>query len=137
MASFGRSSEAKLKMAHPDIQLVMRKAIKIIDFTIVQTHRTSAEHARYIVLGKTRVSYEETRHASNPAEAIDIAPWFRNEPHIRWEDRETFIYLAGIIMACAVDLNIPLRWGGNWDRDDEILSDQNFDDLVHFELDRR
>ena len=137
MASFGKSSEAKLVQAHPDIQLVMRDAIKIIDFTIVQTHRTSAEHARYIILGKTRVSYEETRHATNPSEAIDIAPWFSREPHIRWEDRETFIYLAGVIMAVAHKRNTPLRWGGNWDRDDEILSDQKFDDLVHFELDRR
>ena len=137
MASFGRASEAKLKMAHPDIQLVMRKAIKVIDFTIVQTVRTSAEHARYLILGKTTVAYEDSKHSLKPPEGIDIAPWFIVKPHVRWEDSGTFIYTAGIIMGVGYELGIPLRWGGNWDRDEEILTDQNFDDVGHFELDRR
>jgi len=28
-------------------------------------------------------------------------------------------------------MEIPIRWGGDWDRD-HCLSDQSFDDLVHF-----
>jgi peptidoglycan L-alanyl-D-glutamate endopeptidase CwlK len=31
-------------------------------------------------------------------------------------------------------LGVKLRWGGNWDRDGEPVTDQDFQDLVHFEL---
>jgi hypothetical protein len=30
-------------------------------------------------------------------------------------------------------MDIPLRWGGDWDSDTEV-NDNGFDDLVHFEL---
>lgn len=33
-----------------------------------------------------------------------------------------------------VKLGIDIRWGGNWDMDGEPVTDQNFQDLVHFEL---
>ena len=36
-------------------------------------------------------------------------------------------------MRVAQDLDIPIRWGGDWDSDNN-LNDQNFMDLVHFEL---
>ena len=52
---------------------------------------------------------------------------------IDWEDRERFSYFAGFVKGVAWRLNIRVRWGGDWDGDTE-LSDNNFDDLVHFEL---
>ena len=61
--------------------------------------------------------------------AVDIAP----HP-IDWEDIKRFTYLAGIVVGIAHSMDIPIRWGGNWDRDNEILSDQKFDDCPHFEL---
>ena len=36
-------------------------------------------------------------------------------------------------MGRAVELGIRLRWGGDWDGDNE-LRDQTFNDLVHFEV---
>jgi len=30
-------------------------------------------------------------------------------------------------------LEVDLRWGGNWDMDGEPITDQDFQDLVHFE----
>lgn len=137
MPRFGKTSLAKLALAHVDIRAVMNMAIKVIDFTVIQTARTAAEHQRYQALGKTTIAYEDSKHSKVPSEGIDIAPWFKSKPHVDWEDRETFIYLAGIIMSCATELGIELRWGGNWDMDEQILSDQSFDDIGHFELIRR
>ena len=31
-------------------------------------------------------------------------------------------------------LKVHLRYGGDWDRDDIVVSDQTFQDLVHFEI---
>lgn len=61
--------------------------------------------------------------------AVDVRPYpFR-------EDREHFIAFASFVRGAAAILEIPIRWGGDWDRDYE-LGDQTFFDLVHFELPR-
>ena len=44
-----------------------------------------------------------------------------------------FYFLAGIIKAIANKRNIKIRWGGDWD-DDNDFKDQHFNDLGHFEL---
>jgi hypothetical protein len=31
-------------------------------------------------------------------------------------------------------VGVMIRWGGNWDMDGEPITDQDFQDLVHFEL---
>ena len=62
-------------------------------------------------------------------------PWpdKKNRPRDYTKDLNQFYYFAGIVIATARDLDIVLRWGGDWDRDHD-LSDQSFDDLVHFEV---
>jgi hypothetical protein len=44
-----------------------------------------------------------------------------------------FYYLGAFVKQEADRLNIPLRWGGDWDNDHDLF-DQTFYDLVHFEL---
>lgn len=69
-----------------------------------------------------------------PAEAVDVAPWIAGIG-IPWKSRSQFYFLAGFVMAKAAQLDIPIRWGGDWDSDFNVL-DQSFDDLVHFEKKR-
>jgi peptidoglycan LD-endopeptidase CwlK len=44
-----------------------------------------------------------------------------------------FYFLAGLIKERADQLNIKVRWGGDWDNDNDFF-DQTFYDLVHWEL---
>ena len=44
-----------------------------------------------------------------------------------------FYMLAGHILQTAQQLNITLRWGGDWDHDFDF-TDQSFDDLGHYEI---
>ena len=41
--------------------------------------------------------------------------------------------MGGMIRGIALQLNVPVRWGGDWDGDGEI-KDNSFDDLVHIEI---
>jgi len=41
--------------------------------------------------------------------------------------------MAGRICQEADRLGVPIRWGGDWDRDDRT-SDNKFNDYVHFEV---
>ena len=42
--------------------------------------------------------------------------------------------MAGRVMQEADRLGVTLRYGGDWDMDETVVSDQTFQDLVHFEI---
>jgi len=63
--------------------------------------------------------------------AVDVIPYINGQPD---PTTENYFMIAGVFMACADELGLKLRWGGNWDMDQEYLVDQSFDDLPHFEL---
>ena len=52
---------------------------------------------------------------------------------IDWNDKERFYFFAGYVKGIASQMGIELRWGGDWDSDNQ-LHDQTFMDLPHFEL---
>jgi peptidoglycan L-alanyl-D-glutamate endopeptidase CwlK len=128
MAKFGKKSLEKLKDADSKLQLILKGAIQIYDFTILQTHRGEKEQNKYYKQGKSKLKYPESKHNQYPSKAVDIAPY-----PIDWNDRKRFYYLAGLIKGVADNNGIKIRWGGDWDSDGKF-DDQTFDDLPHFEV---
>jgi peptidoglycan L-alanyl-D-glutamate endopeptidase CwlK len=113
---------------------VIDRAIELYDFSILQTTRTREEHQEYIRLGMTKVTYNATRHKPNAdglSEAVDIIPW-----PIDWNDLNRFHFLAGIMFTAAAEVGVEIVWGGDWDGDRDF-TDQDFNDLPHFQLKRR
>jgi len=133
MLHFSRKSITELETVHPSLKLVMTEALRVelIDFSIIQGHRGKAEQDRYFSLDKSKVRFPNGKHNSMPSLAVDAAPYIRYK--LSWDKRHC-IFLAGVILTCAKNLGIGLRWGGNWDRDLEPITDQDFQDLVHYEL---
>jgi len=133
MPSFGARSLACLATCHPDLQRVAEMAIEIFDFSVYEGHRTEERQNELFAQGPhvTKVQWPNSRHNSEPSEAFDAAPY-----PIEWEDHERFAQLAGVLMACAHQLGVKLRWGGDWDRDTRT-TDEKFRDRPHFELDNR
>ena len=83
-----------------------------------------------VAQGKSKTKFG--KHVAG--EAVDIAPY-----PIDWNARDDFHYLGGFVLGIAASKGINIRWGGDWS--DSSLSqgrrttkDNNFDDLVHFEL---
>lgn len=128
MSNFGATSLKKLSECHPDLQKVCRKAIEIMDFTVLCGHRGKADQDKAIEAGASKVKYPKSKHNLYPSVAVDLAPY-----PVNWDDLYKFYLLAGVILAVAHSLDIKLRWGGdfnmNWD-----LGDQKFIDLPHFEV---
>lgn len=134
MPSFGKRSLERLATCHEKIRYVMHAAIQHHDFTILQGHRTREEQNEAFNNKRSLVKWPNSKHNIFPSQAIDIAPWWPEAPHIRWERRDEFILLAGIIIGIADQKGIAMRWGGNWDGDIEIITDQKLVDLPHLEL---
>tara|TARA_R100000808_G_scaffold19230_1_gene41824 strand:- start:1371 stop:1760 length:390 start_codon:yes stop_codon:yes gene_type:complete len=128
MAKFGRSSRKRLKTCDEKLQLLFNEVVKAFDCSILVGHRGEKDQNKAYAEGNSQLRWPKGKHNKKPSIAVDVAPY-----PIDWEDRERFSYFAGFVKGVAWRLNIPIRWGGDWDGDND-LSDNNFDDLVHFEL---
>ena len=128
MPRFGKTSKRRLATCANELQNLLYEVVTYFDCSILVGHRGEKAQNKAFNEGKSQVRYPKGKHNSNPSTAVDVAPY-----PIDWEDRERFIYFAGFVKGIALEMVIPLRWGGDWNNDTQ-LSDNNFDDLVHFEL---
>tara|TARA_R100000805_G_C3563277_1_gene71467 strand:+ start:221 stop:601 length:381 start_codon:yes stop_codon:yes gene_type:complete len=124
MPKFGKRSKDRLKGVNPKLVNILNELIKIMDVTIIEGLRSKERQKELLAQGKSKTKY--SKHLEG--KAVDLAPY-----PIDWEDRERFHYMGGMLRGIAKQLNINVRWGGDWDNDGEI-KDNSFDDLVHVEL---
>lgn len=131
MPKFSEKSLEILNTCEEDIQVVMMDVIVITDIKIISGLRGEEEQNWLFRSGLSRKMFPNSRHNSESggkSQAVDIAPF-----PVNWKDEIKFYYVAGIVKGVAGLLGIELRWGGDWDMDDD-LHDQTFMDLGHFEL---
>lgn len=128
MPKFSKQSKANLKECNFKLQELFNEVIKYFDCTIVTGHRSEEEQQKKVKQGLSQVEWPNSKHNKIPSQAVDVAPY-----PIDWEDRERFHYFAGFVKGVALMKGINIRWGGDWDNDTEV-DDNNFDDLLHFEI---
>ena len=112
---------------------VAKHAIKYWDIICEEGYRGEKEQTVYYKARTSKVQYPNSKHNKTPSEAIHLAPYDKIKRGIDWEDRELLVKFGFFIVGLAYSLGIKIRWGGDWDMDGD-RSDQNFDDLVHFEF---
>ena len=128
MARFGKRSRRNLNTCDKRLQDLFNEVVKHFDCSVLVGFRDRDGQNTAYASGHSTKKWPDSKHNSKPAIAVDVAPY-----PIDWDDRERFIYFGGFVKGCAYRMNIPLRWGGDWDSDTQ-LSDNKFDDLVHFEV---
>lgn len=128
MPSFGAKSLAKLDTCDRRLQEICSLVIDNYDFTILEGHRSNERQDELFRQGKSKLQAGESKHNASPSLAVDLAPY-----PIDWDNTERFYLLAGFMFQGAAELDIRLRWGGDWSRD-WIHTDQSFHDLPHFEV---
>lgn len=136
MPSFSERSLSRLETCDDRLQRVFEEVIEHWDCTILCGHRTEPGQMAAYRSGNSKARFPDSRHNSEPSEAVDVAPWPIPEDwgaHDR-DEYEKFRYFAFFVLGVASGMGICLRWGGDWDGDKDVL-DQDFNDLVHFELD--
>ena len=116
----GTRSKQKLSGVHPDLIMVVTKAISIstVDFTVLEGIRSLSRQRELYKAGKSTTM--NSRHITG--HAIDLAPW-----PISWE-WEGFYPIADAMKEAAEDLDISIDWGGDW---------KSFPDGPHFQLSRK
>ena len=128
MPKFGRASKKRLKTCDEVLVFLFEEVVKYFDCTVLEGHRGKKLQNKYFKEGKSKLQYPDGNHNKIPSFAVDVVPY-----PIDWEDRERMTYIAGYVKRIALMLGIPIRWGGDWNGNND-LKDNNFDDLPHFEL---
>ena len=133
---YGRKSRERLLTVDRRLSYVFEKALEssLIDISILKGVRGKAEQNKAFKDGKSKLKWSFSLHnvrGKKLALAIDAAPYVNGKVSF---DYNSCCFLAGIILGISKQFNYDVRWGGNWDMDGEIITDQDFQDLLHYEL---
>jgi peptidoglycan L-alanyl-D-glutamate endopeptidase CwlK len=126
--SFTPRDVERLQTCHRDLNRLFFAVERAYSCMVIQGHRGQVEQDAAFAAGKSQLRWPRGKHNSEPSLAVDVAPLPLN-----WNNREAFIHFAGFVQGVAAALDIPIRWGGDWNGD-RNLADNRFDDLVHYEL---
>jgi len=128
MHRYSKRSAIRLAQCDDRIQQVFNRVIKTVDCTILVGHRNQETQDDMFETKRSQLRWPKSKHNQLPSLAVDAICY-----PIDWYDRERITLFAGFVLGTAYNMNIPLRWGGDWNRD-WYTKDNNFDDLVHYEL---
>lgn len=93
--------------------------------------RTEAQQKEMVEKGASKTMNSKHREGK----AIDITLYNAGTEKPIW-DRTAYTMVAGFMVCCAKQTNVDITWGGNWDNDNVILEEDNWEvDLVHYEVD--
>ena len=95
-----------LSGVHPDLVAVVKRAIEITeqDFSVIEGVRHINRQRELVAKGASKTM--NSRHLTG--HAVDLAPY-----PVNW-DWEYFYPIADAMIKAAKELDVPLRWGGNW-----------------------
>jgi len=126
MPKFGDTSNKRLIGVHPDLVKLMQEVVKKFDISVLKDggFRTYERQAELVKSGASKRKY--SKHCVGMA--IDVAPYPTD-----WNNRDDFHLLGGYVLGVAHSMGMNIRWGGDWNQNFKT-ADNNFDDLVHFEL---
>lgn len=134
MPMFSDESRSRLSTCHLDLQVIFFEVIKYIDCVVLEGYRNQQQQDADFERGVTQLKWPHGKHNHQPSYAVDVAP----HP-LDWKSINRFYWFAGFVMGVAERLKAEgkvthsLRFGGDWNRNYDI-KDNNFNDLVHFEL---
>ena len=128
MPKFSARSKRNLMSCSPALERLFLAVIAEYDCAVICGHRGEAAQSAAYHSGRSQTPWPRSRHNVSPSLAADVVPY-----PIDWGDTKRFYHFGGYVLGVAHQLSIPVRWGGDWNRNFK-LSDQRFFDLSHFEV---
>lgn len=118
-----RRSRDRMVGVHPALVAVVEAAIvrTPVDFMVTEGLRTPVRQAALVRAGASRTL--KSRHLTG--HAVDVAALLDGQ--VRW-DWPLYPRIARAFKAAALELKVPIVWGGDWPR---------LRDGPHFELDQK
>jgi len=128
VAKFSKVSLARLLTCDIALQQLFLEVVKFFDCTVECGHRGKEAQDAAFAAGRSKLQWPRSKHNTTPSQAVDVSPY-----PVNYKDVQRYYYFAGQVTQFAREMKIAVRWGGDWDSD-TFVNDQNFNDLVHWEL---
>lgn len=119
------------------------QARQLTEIAVVWGFRDEEQQMATFYAGNSSKVWPDSRHnktdeSGEPmSHAFDFAPWIylpkRDKFGIPWNDTHAFAIVGGMFLGVAAEMNIKLRYGGDWDGDGGTR-DQRLMDWGHLEL---
>lgn len=125
---FGETSLKRMQGVHPLLRQCAERALSygILDLTVVPYGglRTLDDQRQLVAKGASQTlnSLHRVQPETGFGHAIDLAPY-----PLDWNNIERFMLAGTLMFRAAMELGVPLEWGGHW---------KNFKDYPHFQLPR-
>lgn len=130
MYTYSQNSIIQLSTCEPELQELFYKVLLYFDNTIIEGFRGEQKQREYFLTGKSKLNWPNGKHNKAPSFAVDAAPFLNGK--LSWNTYHC-LYFAGSVTAIAETMGIKIRYGGDWDMDRVPITDQEWQDLVHFE----
>lgn len=123
---FSQAELERLENVHPLLRSILIEARKVVVFRLLDTVRGKRAQMMAFRTKRSKATFGSSPHNFVPTLAVDLFP-----APFDWNDKQSFVDLAQIVLAVAERLGASLRWGGDWNRDGSIADGWDF---PHFEL---
>jgi peptidoglycan L-alanyl-D-glutamate endopeptidase CwlK len=154
MPRFGSKSRRVLEECDDRFIKPLTDVVRWFDIALVEGHRDKETQNKHFKSGASKVPWPRSKHNTTPSQAIHVMPYHQKYKLITghpsqimdiavdndWSSpradafvRETYAQMAGIVQQACRSHGFRVRWGGDWDQDNDT-SDNKFDDLAHFEI---
>jgi len=120
MNEFSQKSLNILNQCHLDLIKLFKEVIKEYDCTIACGYRGQVDQEKAFNDGFSKAHWLQSPHNYLPALAVDVVPY----PSL-WSDQKKLKELSAIVKIKAIDLNIEIVCGIDWNY---------FSDVPHYEL---
>ena len=136
--ALGSKSRQNLSGVHPDLVRVVERAIEVtpVDFRVHEGLRTRARQTKLVASGASRTM--NSRHLPGTGglgHAVDLVPLIDfdgdGRSELRW-DWSLCYRVAEAVRRASIELKVPIRWGGVWDRTLADLGDDLEDDVADY-----
>jgi peptidoglycan L-alanyl-D-glutamate endopeptidase CwlK len=130
---YSNTSQYNLSTCDSKLRLVFREVLRQgYDHSIICGERSKELQDKAYEGGFSQVKWPDSKHnltekekeANIKSQAVDVMPYFKEEPHIRWDDEVATARFAGYVLGVASSMGIYLEWGGDW----------KFKDMPHYQL---
>jgi peptidoglycan L-alanyl-D-glutamate endopeptidase CwlK len=119
---FSQRSISNLEGCVDELQYIAYEAIKHVDFTVIEGHRTLERQLQLYNDGFTTLK-DGSKHNKFPSQAFDFIP----HPFTDWHDKGRFMEVANVLKELARDIKADITWGGDW---------KSFVDLPHIQVNK-
>ena len=128
MYAFGKHSRRKLDTVDPRLVNLLEVALADkacpCDITVLCGYRGEKDQNAAFDLGNSQIRFPNGNHNVMPSNAVDVAPFYRQSPHVRWNEIGDFEKLIKHIKKIAKREKIDIVCGMDW----------NMKDYPHIEL---